>query len=1252
MPVSFRKWWRTLRFLIIGLILLIPALILNHYARLPGPGSAMRSTLERNYQKRIHETLRMTDWVKSQLISRPWGLLKRDDGSPIAEWFSRRDVALIILEGDSLVCLTDPTLAAGERRIRQLGNEQGLQKLDNAWVHVQTERIGKYSVTGLVTVQRFYSIENEFLRNRFELAPRLSGNYVVSPVESEQGFAVRDLSGESSFWVTLDGEESGRELLKWITGLLYLLLLIAMLAFLSDMLRLGYGLKRTNLWLVALAADLLILRWIMIRFELPGIWYDLPLFETLRNPLFLFSSTGDSLITSLSILFLLYHFYRRFRLWPSRSKTTGVMRLQPRLMDSILFLALGMLFILFMLTELLVDQLLVRSQIVLEIYRVMTVDFYVVTDVVMTLSFHLAFMLMAIRILFQLKVMIARARIMVGYTVTAAIVFGFTRLWGLGPDLFSMGYLLILGLVILYQPGSAKGRIDRTWMTLILVLVTAHTVQHISVTNTVKEKQIQASMLESLSNEHDPIAEMLLFQMDESLKGDTVLRNLVFEVARSMDRSAAEDRITSYLKSNYFNLYWTRYQVNANLCDSSNMLRLITDNLDVPCLDYFTRDVLGRFGQIIEGTGFYYLDNFDGLINYMGWYPVLSRDSSWGYHLIIHVDSRLVTQEVGYPELLIAGQKKRDTLSPHYSYAKYQGGQLTSQAGVYPYASDLNLYPGDIGELVTFEMGSFDHIIYRMDLNNAVLISRPVVRFMDYLVTFSYIFLSFYLAWLLAQLLQTPARKLKWSNLVLKQRIQVTMVIIFVFSFLLAGAGMVYFNLQQYRSATASTIREKTSMLLTELQHKLDKEKVLSPEWQDASYPGLKDLLVKFSFVFNTDIHLYNPEGALLVSSRPELFDRKITSTRMDPSAHYQLSVLLHPSVIHKEKIGSLEYFSSYVPFYNVDRTLLAYLNLPYFSRQREISREITTFIVALLNVYFLLIFLTVFLTVVISNQVTRPLRMLQEKLSALKLGGANQEIAYQRHDEIGSLVKEYNRMVVELQRSAEKLARSERELAWREMARQIAHEIKNPLTPMKLSVQHLRKAWRADNRHTVPDIDKISETLIDQIDTLAAIATEFSRFAQMPGARYEAIDLMEKVKNIATLFGCNIRVLTSVPPYDAQQVLIRMDKEQMTQVLNNLIRNALQAIPEGQEPEIIIRIEKREPSALCSISDNGIGIPENLQEKMFQPNFTTKTSGTGLGLAITRRIVEAAGGRIWFTTEPGKGSTFFVELPLFVKED
>jgi len=905
-----------------------------------------------------------------------------------------------------------------------------------------------------------------------------------------------------------------------------------------------------------------------------------------------------------------------------------------------------------MLTELLVDQLLIRSQIVLEIYRVMTVDFYVVTDVVMTLAFHLAFMLVAIKTLFQLKVMFAPARILVGYIIAAAIIFGFTRLWGLGPDLFSMGYLLMLGLVVLFQAGSTKGRIERTWMTLILVLVTVHTVQHISVTNTVKEKQIQASMLESLSNEHDQIAEMLLFQMDASLKRDTVLRDMVFDVARRMDRSAAEDRITSYLKSQYFNLYWTRYQVNANLCDSTNMLRLIADNLDVPCLDYFTRDVLGRFGQMLEGTGFYYLDNFDGLINYMGWYPIISRDSSWGFHLIIHVDSRLVTQEIGYPELLIAGQKKRDSLSSHYSYAKYQSGKLTSQAGDYPYASDLDLYPGEIGELISFELGSYDHIIYRMDLNNAVMISRPVVRFIDYLVTFSYIFLSFYLVWLFAQLLQTPWRRLKMSNLVLKQRIQVTMVIIFVISFVLAGAGMVYFNLQQYKSTTSSTIREKTTMLLTELQHKLDKEKFLSPDWHDGSYPGLKDLLVKFSFVFNTDIHLYSPDGSLLASSRPELFDRKITGTRIDPTAHHRLAVLHHPSVIHKERIGTLEYFSSYVPFYNVDGRLLAYLNLPYFSRQQEISREITTFIVALLNVYFLLIFLTVFLTVVISNQVTRPLRMLQEKLSALKLGGANQEIAYQRHDEIGSLVKEYNRMVGELQRSAEKLARSERELAWREMARQIAHEIKNPLTPMKLSVQHLRKAWRSGNRQTVPDIDKISETLIDQIDTLAAIATEFSRFAQMPGARYEAIDLVEKVDTMVTLFGCNIRVTSPVQDGPGSEVLVRMDKEQMTQVLNNLIRNAMQAIPDGRDPEIVIHIHKGEKTATCSITDNGVGIPEELHDRMFQPNFTTKTSGAGLGLAITRRIIEAAGGRIWFKTKPGEGSTFYVELPLFEEPD
>jgi two-component system nitrogen regulation sensor histidine kinase NtrY len=218
--------------------------------------------------------------------------------------------------------------------------------------------------------------------------------------------------------------------------------------------------------------------------------------------------------------------------------------------------------------------------------------------------------------------------------------------------------------------------------------------------------------------------------------------------------------------------------------------------------------------------------------------------------------------------------------------------------------------------------------------------------------------------------------------------------------------------------------------------------------------------------------------------------------------------------------------------------------------------------------------------------------------------------------------------------------------LAWREMAKQIAHEIKNPLTPMKLSIQYLQRAWN----DKVPDfgdyLTRVTDTLIEQINKLSSIASEFSKFAQMPSARQEVVNLVEKVENSRVLFQNSTEIPILLENRGAANIPVKADGEQLLGVFNNLIKNAIQAIPNENEGVINIIITPADDMVTVAIKDNGKGIPEHIQKKLFVPSFTTKTAGMGLGLAIARRIVENAGGRIWFETKEDIGSTFFVELP------
>ena len=308
-------------------------------------------------------------------------------------------------------------------------------------------------------------------------------------------------------------------------------------------------------------------------------------------------------------------------------------------------------------------------------------------------------------------------------------------------------------------------------------------------------------------------------------------------------------------------------------------------------------------------------------------------------------------------------------------------------------------------------------------------------------------------------------------------------------------------------------------------------------------------------------------------------------------------------------------------------------------------EKEISAILSAIINIYVLLFVISVILALAISEYFTKPLKLIQEKLSKIKLGKANEPIEWSSPDEIGSLVNEYNRMIEELQKSTELLAKSERETAWREMAKQVAHEIKNPLTPMKLSIQHLQRTWKNKDDDMDKKIERITQTLIEQIETLSAIASEFSNFAKMPLTVSEKINIRSILENSIELFKDSTDTEFT---FDSSltEAFVYADKEQMLRVCNNLLKNALQAIPENRQGKIEVALSKKNSTFLIKIKDNGSGISEDTMNKIFTPNFTTKTGGMGLGLAMVKSIVENFNGKIWFETAREKGTTFFVSLP------
>lgn len=310
-------------------------------------------------------------------------------------------------------------------------------------------------------------------------------------------------------------------------------------------------------------------------------------------------------------------------------------------------------------------------------------------------------------------------------------------------------------------------------------------------------------------------------------------------------------------------------------------------------------------------------------------------------------------------------------------------------------------------------------------------------------------------------------------------------------------------------------------------------------------------------------------------------------------------------------------------------------------------QESIYSFVNQLIKIYVFLLLATGVLAIVVANSITRPIVQVGKKLKNLTLG-KNESIHWRSPDEIGELISEYNQMIQKLEESTEKLKQSERESAWREMAKQVAHEIKNPLTPMKLSIQYLQHATKSNPEEAQAMMQRVAHTLIEQIDGLARIATEFSNFAKMPKPENEIFILNEVVQSVFDLFSKNPEngvELSAQLPKESFQVFT--DKNHIIRVLNNLIKNAIQAIPEDRQGRIELSLYANGDRAILQMQDNGSGIPPEMQARVFQPNFTTKSSGTGLGLAMSKNIIEAAGGSIWLESEVDQGTSFFVALPL-----
>ena len=737
----------------------------------------------------------------------------------------------------------------------------------------------------------------------------------------------------------------------------------------------------------------------------------------------------------------------------------------------------------------------------------------------------------------------------------------------------------------------------------------------------------------TLVAERDPAAEEFMTKIQQQITNDPAILSLLVQ----------NEDPREYIERAYFNSYFQKYIMEIYVCDKDFNLVLQPDNRSVPCFS-FMDGIIKDMGVQVSGTNFYFMNNMNGRISYTGrfHYPML-HDSS-GVTIYIDLDSDLLFEGIGFPELLIDKSITRSENYRKFNYAKYYGGELTDKFGDYNYNYYVDTYRPSDEEFSHKKFDKYEHLIYHTRENNYVIVSRKIFTFAEYLISFPYLFVFYFLVVLIFQFAGNRRKKSRKMVFDLKFKIQAAIISIVFVSLLLVALATIFYNIEEYKSKHQTDLNEKMKSIAEEIDMRLEDKDEITPELED----WLRSELTKLSNIFRTDINIYGIDGDILASSRPEIFQRGLVSSRINAQAYYEIfQNFQFASYFQPEKIGKLSYLSVYKPIINNRGGYLGSINLPYFIKQDNYSQEISTFIVAFINLYVLLFLVSIIIAVFISNQITRPLVVVQENLRKMELGKYNEPIDYDRNDEIGSLVKEYNKKVDELAVSAELLARSERESAWREMAKQIAHEIKNPLTPMKLNIQYLQHT-KSKNKEYNEFLERVTSTLIEQIDNLSNIATEFSNFAKMPIAQNQVFVLADQLKKVIDLYETDDRANLEFHPGNFKNIRVNADREQLSRAIINLIKNGLQAIPEDRIGTISISLGRRDKMAVVAVSDNGTGIPEELRSKMFSPSFTTKTSGMGLGLSIVKNIVENFSGKIWFEPNEDQGTTFFFEIPIY----
>ncbi|QIX60668.1 HAMP domain-containing histidine kinase [Hymenobacter sp. BT18] len=1107
---------------------------------------------------------------------------------------------------------------------------------------------GPYVLLTYVPLEKYYGISNRYLREGATQA-LFRGLSLRIVTNDPSGLLPRIYSARGTYLFSLESLHANPVTGKFLpAGLLLLGIVLYLLGWLLLAQR-WFTQQRRLRGAAAVVLPLVALRAALLYWGLPFSFIELPLFDPRVYAASAISpSLGDLLLNALVMVVVAVYGLRLFRRY-------GVLRRIGRLHRDAARVAVGTGAVLAFYALLITlyqfyASTFTNSQLNLDITQSIQVSTFKLL-LLLAIVLHTGGYLLALYLLTQCFVAIVRpATKGVAVLLLAGSALVFTPV-GL---LLSMPYITLLGLTLIFflilrltglRPLAAVVPYQLYLLVFLMVGLSA-AIGSLALYMHFDRQLIQnkQKMASNLLVDNDLQGEFLLTERTRQMAADPFIQ------ARITGPFGNQDVVRQKIEKYYLRDYFDKYETNVLFFDVAGQRPGATNGVETLAA---ARSRLLRNAVQTDQSNLYLVH--DGATfssrRYVTFVPVQAASGGVATIVLELALKKLTTYSL-VPELLVDEKFFQPGLGPELSYAGFEHDRPVYSEGDFDYVNNLRHQALHDPRLYTtgLVVAGRHHLGVRGPQERVVVVTTPKYSFGSWLANFSFLFLLHTFFWLLCVVGYMVVRG-KYPRMLrtnFSTKIQLFLNLGILIPLLVVSVATASQVTASYKRDLLRTYERRGKAV----QDNLLKNRALLAD--SVNRTQLAETATTVASLTETDLNLYDSQGQLLVSSQPLIFESGLLSPLMNPQAMKALAERSQPRILLSERAGTLSFNALYLPLRVATATpgagaVLGYVGIPFFDSEKELDTKLIELVDTILNIFTVMFILFLILTFIASRYLTAPLKLLTEKLKHTTLTGQNEMLTYESSDEIGLLVREYNTMLRKLEESKQELAAQEKEAAWREMARQVAHEIKNPLTPMKLSLQFLQRAIQDGRADLSELIGRVSQTLITQIDVLTDIATSFSNFTNLPAMRPERLDVAAVLRRCVGLHQGNGQVRLQLPPEAEEHgYIVYADESLLVRTFNNLLINALQAVPEGQRPEVEARIERVGAGKVrIAIEDNGTGIPAEVQEKIFVPNFTTKEKGSGIGLAVARRGIESAGGSIWFETREGEGTTFYIELPL-----